>query len=103
MGGGDGEKGEETVAIGMHGVCISTGLAAALDASLKPGDVVVARTAETLDQKLRIESDSALVDFAVACGARAVNIPLTSEKTVATPNHNPHLTLTASIRPTEST
>src|SRR5258708_21038620 len=102
MGGGDGEKGEETVAIGMHGVCISTGLAAALDASLKPGDVVVARTAETLDQKLRIESDSALVDFAVACGARAVNISLTSEKIVATADEKQELSGSGGIVEMES-
>src|SRR5258708_26741178 len=102
MGGGDGEKGEETLLIEMPVVCISTGLAAALDASLKPGDVVVARTAETLDQKLRIESDSALVDFAVACGARAVNISLTSEKIVATADEKQELSRSGSLVEMES-
>jgi len=102
IGGENADKAMQTLPIEMHDVCISTGLAAALDASLKPGDVVVARTAETLDQKLRIESDSALVDFAVACGARAVNISLTSEKIVATADEKQELSRSGSIVEMES-
>ena len=102
IGGENADKAMQTLPIEMHDVCISTGLAAALDASLKPGDVVVARTAETLDQKLRIESDSALVDFAVACGARAVNISLTSEKIVATADEKQELSGSGSIVEMES-
>ena len=102
IGGENADKAMQTLPIEMHDVCISTGLAAALDASLKPGDVVVARTAETLDQKLRIESDSALVDFAVSCGARAVNISLTSEKIVATADEKQELSRSGSIVEMES-
>ena len=102
IGGENADKAMQTLPIEIHDVCISTGLAAALDASLKPGDVVVARTAETLDQKLRIESDSALVDFAVACGARAVNISRTSEKIVATADEKQELSRSGSIVEMES-
>jgi len=102
IGGENADKAMQTLPIEIHDVCISTGLAAALDASLKPGDVVVARTAETLDQKLRIESDSALVDFAVACGARAVNISLTSEKIVATADEKQELSGSGGIVEMES-
>jgi nucleoside phosphorylase len=102
IGGENADKAMQTLPIEIHDVCISTGLAGALQANLKPGDVVVARTAETLDQKLRIESDSALVDFAVACGARAVNISLTSEKIVATADEKQELSRSGSIVEMES-
>jgi adenosylhomocysteine nucleosidase len=102
IGGENTDKAMRTLPIEIHDVCISTGLAGALDASLKPGDIVVARTAETLDQKLRIESDSALVDFAVACGARAVNISLTSKKIVATADEKQELSGSGSVVEMES-
>jgi adenosylhomocysteine nucleosidase len=97
IGGENAYKAMRTLPIEMHDVCISTGLAGALQASLKPGDIVVARTAETLDQKLRIESDSALVDFAVACGARAVKISLTSETIVAMADEKQELGKSGSV------
>ncbi len=97
IGGENALKAMQTLPIEMHNVCISAGLAAALEADLKPGDVVVARTSKTLDQKLRVESDSALVDFAVACGARAVDVSLTSEKIVATADEKQELSASGSI------
>ena len=102
MGGENADKAMQTLPIEMHDVCISTGLAGALEASLKPGDVVVARTSETLDQKLRVESDSALVDIAVACGARAVNISLTLEKVAMTADEKQELSASGSIVEMES-
>jgi adenosylhomocysteine nucleosidase len=102
IGGENADKAMRTIPIEIHDVCISTGLAGALQANLKPGDIVVARTAETLDQKLRMESDSALVDFAVACGARAVNVSLTSEKIVATADEKQELSTSGSVVEMES-
>jgi adenosylhomocysteine nucleosidase len=97
IGGENAEKAMQTLPIEMHDVCISTGLAGALESGLKPGEVVVARTSKTLDQKLRVESDAALVGFAVACGARAVNASLTSEKVVATADEKQKLSARGSV------
>jgi adenosylhomocysteine nucleosidase len=97
MGRENAEEAMRTLPIEMHDVCISAGLAGALESSLKPGDVVVASTSKTLDRKLRVESDVVLVDFAVACGARAVNISLTSEKIVATAGEKQELSAHGSI------
>jgi adenosylhomocysteine nucleosidase len=103
IGGENADKAMQTLPIEIHDVCISTGLAGALDASLKRGDVVVARTSKRTDQKLRVESDAVLVDFAVACGARAVKISLTSEKIVATADEKQELSRSGSIVEMEST
>lgn len=73
-----------SIPVGQCDLCISSGLAGALDASLKPGDVVVARTSETLDHSLMVASDPFLVDSAVTCGARPVDTLLTSNKILAT-------------------
>jgi adenosylhomocysteine nucleosidase len=97
MGRENAEEAMRTLPIEMHDLCISAGLAGALEGSLKPRDVVVARTSKTLDKKLRIESDAILVDFAMACGARAVNILLTSEKIVATADEKQDLSASGSI------
>jgi adenosylhomocysteine nucleosidase len=97
MGRENGEEAMRTLPIEMHDVCISAGLAGALESSLKPGDIVVARTSKTLDKKLIVESDAVLVDFALACGARAVNILLTSEKIVATADEKQELSASGSV------
>jgi adenosylhomocysteine nucleosidase len=97
IGGDNADKAMQTVPMGMYDVCISAGLAGALEADLRPGDVVVARTSETLDQGLRVESDAALVDFAVACGARAVNVSLTSRKIVAAADEKQALSASGSV------
>jgi adenosylhomocysteine nucleosidase len=97
IGGENAEKAMQTLPIEIHDVCISTGLAGALEAGLKPGDVVVARTSKTLDQRLSVESDPVLVDFAVACGARAVKVSLTSEKVVVTADEKNALNASGSV------
>jgi len=97
IGGDNADKAMQTVPMGMYDVCISAGLAGALEADLRPGDIVVARTSETLDQELRVESDAVLVDFAVACGARAVNISLTSRKIVAAADEKQELSASGSV------
>jgi adenosylhomocysteine nucleosidase len=102
IGGENADKAMQTLPVETHDVCISTGLAGALDASLRPGDIVVARTAETFDRKLRVESDSTLVDFAIACGARAVKVSLTSEKIVATADEKQELTRSGNVVEMES-
>jgi adenosylhomocysteine nucleosidase len=102
IGGENADKALRTVPIEIHDVCICTGLAGALDAGLKPGDVVVARTSKTIDQELRVESDAVLVDFAVACGARAVKISVTSEKIVATADEKQELSRSGSVVEMES-
>jgi len=97
MGGENAAKAMQTLPIEMHDVCISAGLAGTLEAGLKPGDVVVARTSHTLDRKLRVESDAVLVDFALECGARLVKSSLTSEKIVATADEKQELGANGSI------
>src|ERR1700722_10380299 len=69
-----------SVPLEIHDVCISSGLAGSLDTGLRPGDVVVAHAAETLNQSCKAASDESLFDVAVACGAKPVNVSLTSEK-----------------------
>lgn len=97
IGGDNAAKAMQTLPVELHDVCISTGLAGALQAGLKPGDIVVARTSQTLDRKLRAEGDAVLVDFAVECGARLVNSSLTSEKIVATADEKQELGASGSI------
>lgn len=97
MGGENAGKAMKTIPVGMHDICVSAGLAGALDANLQPGDVVVARTSHTLDQELRVKSEAVLVDFAIDCGARAVNRSLTSEKIVATADEKQGLSARANV------
>src|SRR5580693_4108554 len=73
-----------SIPLEIHDICISSGLAGSLDSTLRPGDVVVARTSETLAQTTMAASDASLVQLAIASGAKPVNVSLTSEKIVAT-------------------
>jgi adenosylhomocysteine nucleosidase len=73
-----------SIPIEVHDICISSGLAGSLDTALSPGDVVVAHTAETLDQRCRAASEASLFDLAVSYGAKPVNVSLTSERIIAT-------------------
>jgi nucleoside phosphorylase len=86
IGGESAVKAVSSLPTNSYDVCISSGLAGSLDATLKPGDVVVARTAETVGQDCQAASDAGLVDLAVESGAKAVNVSLTAEKIVATAN-----------------
>lgn len=92
-----------SVPIELHDICVSTGLAGSLDAALHPGDIVVARNTETPDQKCRAISDASLVNLAVACGAKPVDISLTSEKIVATREEKEALGQKGSMVEMEST
>src|SRR5260370_22335858 len=74
IGGENADKAMRTLPIEMHDVCISTGLAGALDASLRPGDIVVARTPETFDQKRRGEKGTGPLEFPTCCGALARSV-----------------------------
>src|SRR5271165_5780959 len=65
-------------------VLVSTGLAGALDENLKLGEIVVARTCRTVSRATKLQSDSGLLDLAVAAGARTVDVFLTVEAIVAT-------------------
>jgi adenosylhomocysteine nucleosidase len=78
-------------------VMISTGLAGALDANLKLGEVVVARSTRVFGKKSSIESDYALRELAVAAGARAVDVFLTSETIVATAAEKEELSPSGSV------
>lgn len=103
MGAENAAKAMSSIPIELHDLCISTGLAGSLDVSLTPGDVVVARTSETLDQNCYAASEPILVDLAVAYGAKLVNISLTSEKIVATAEEKEELSQKGSIVEMEST
>jgi adenosylhomocysteine nucleosidase len=85
-----------TIPVELHDVCISSGLAGALDPGLKPGDVVAARTAETLDKALSMDCDHALANLAASCGGRVVDSLLTSDRIIATADAKQELSLRAS-------
>jgi adenosylhomocysteine nucleosidase len=103
IGGENATKSMLSIPVDLHDVCISSGLAGSLDTVLKPGDVVVAHTTETLDQGCQASSDAALFDLAVTCGARPVNVCFTSEKIVATAEAKEELSQKGSIVEMEST
>ena|SRR5579872_3965172 len=86
----------------LYDACISSGLAGSLDATLRPGHVVVARMAETMGQGCQVASDAGLVDLAAESGAKAVNVSLTSEKIVATAEEKEALSQKAMIVEMES-
>jgi adenosylhomocysteine nucleosidase len=92
-----------SIPLEIHDVCISSGLAGSLDAALEPGDVVVARTAEMLDESCKAASDASLVDVAAASGAKPVNVSLTSEKIVATAEEKEEISRKGSIVEMETT
>jgi adenosylhomocysteine nucleosidase len=54
-------------------VCISSGLAGALRAEHRPGDVLAAREVHATTRKKMIRSDPALLGLARACGAKVVD------------------------------
>lgn len=103
MGGENAANAMLSIPLDLHDICISSGLAGSLDAALKPGDVAVARTTETLDQDCMAASDAALLALAVASGAKAVNVSLTSEKIIATAEEKEELSQKGSIVEMETT
>jgi adenosylhomocysteine nucleosidase len=103
IGGDNAAKAMLSIPIDLHDVCISSGLAGSLDTALKPGDVIVARTSQTLEQGFKAASDATLVDLAVATGAKTVQVSLTSEKIVATAVGKEDLSQRGSVVEMEST
>lgn len=103
IGGESAAKAIQSIPLEVHDLCISSGLAGSLDVSLTPGDVVVARTAETLDQNIKAASDLNLVELAVSAGAKPVGISLTSEKIIATADAKEDLSRQGSIVEMETT
>lgn len=84
MGGENAKKAMSTIPLEQHDFCLCTGLAGALDPNLKLGEIVVGRCSESADRTRKTESDPDLVRFALALGARAVNVFVTSDTIVAT-------------------
>lgn len=97
IGGENAAAAMQTLPIEMHDVCISAGLAGALQTGLSPGDLVVAKISQTVDRKLQVESNTALVDLALECGARLVNSSFTVDKIVATADEKQELAASGSI------
>jgi nucleoside phosphorylase len=87
----------------LHDLCICSGLAGSLDPGLKPRDVVVARTAQTVRQNGTAASDAFLFDLAVSAGAKPADVSLTSERIVAAAEEKEDLGRKGSIVEMEST
>jgi adenosylhomocysteine nucleosidase len=102
MGGENATRAISSLPRDVYDVCISSGLAGSLDAALEPGEVAVARAAETLGGECQAVSDAGLVDLAVRLGAKAVNVSLTSERIVASAEEKEALGQKGSIVEMES-
>lgn len=103
MGGENASSAMQSIPLDVHDICISSGLAGSLDLALTPGDIVAARTAETLERNLSVASDAALIDLALASGAKVVAASLTSEKIIATADEKESLSRQGSIVEMETT
>jgi adenosylhomocysteine nucleosidase len=103
IGGDNAVKALASIPLEFHEVCISSGLAGSLEADLKPGDIVAASTTETLEKGCKAGSDAGLIELAVASGAKAVKVSLTSEKIIATAGEKEDLSRKGSIVEMEST
>jgi adenosylhomocysteine nucleosidase len=73
-----------SIPVDAHDVCISSGLAGALDDGLQLGAVVVARGCRTVGRSEKVVGDEFLFDLGSSLAARAVDVSLTSEKIVST-------------------
>ena len=97
MGRENATKAMSTIPLETYDVCISTGLAGALDPHLKLGQIVVGPVAVTRDRRHKPESDTGLVSCAIACGACAVSAFLTSDTIVATADEKQSLAASGSV------
>jgi adenosylhomocysteine nucleosidase len=102
IGGDNAAKATSSIPVEVHDVCISSGLAGSLDAAFRPGDIVAARIAETLDKKCKGASEASLIELAAASGARVVKASLTSEKIIGTAGEKEDLSQEGSIVEMES-
>jgi adenosylhomocysteine nucleosidase len=97
IGGENTKKAMSTIPLEMQDLCISAGLAGALDGNLKIREIVVGRTAQNSDHSQESESDVDLVGLANACGARVVNVFLTSRTIVVTADEKRSLSAFGSV------
>jgi adenosylhomocysteine nucleosidase len=103
MGMDNASRAMSSLPVELHDLCISSGLAGSLDSTLKPRDVVVARTAQTLRQNVTAASDAFLFDLAVSMGAKPAEVSLTSEKIVAAAEEKEGLSRKGNMVEMEST
>jgi adenosylhomocysteine nucleosidase len=92
----------QTIPLELTDVCISTGLAGALDPGLKPGIIVAGRFCETVSKLQKTSSDSDLLNLASAAGARTLDMFLTSETILVTASEKQALAATGSVVEMES-
>ena len=83
-------------------LCVSTGLAGGLRDGLRIGDVVAARRAVARGSGAQIASSAALVAAAAACGARTVDVCLTSNELAVTAEQKRKLAVDGDIVEMES-
>jgi adenosylhomocysteine nucleosidase len=102
MGCENAKKAMHTIPFEIQDVCISAGLAGALEADLRERDIVVARSVEAIHQTQNMQSDTDLSGFAIACGARLVNTFLTSDAIIATASEKQMLRASGSVVEMES-
>ncbi|HYL61682.1 MAG TPA: hypothetical protein VE077_03595 [Candidatus Methylomirabilis sp.] len=91
-----------SIPIELHDICISAGLAGSLDPELKAGTIVAARMAQALEGDSQTASDTILLDLAFSCGARIIDVSLTSDKIVSSADEKESLSPRASIVEMES-
>lgn len=84
MGRENANKAMASVPVEHHDVCISAGLAGALEPAFHRGDIVAATISETLQQDSNATSDAILLDLASSCGAKITTASFTSERIVST-------------------
>ncbi len=83
-------------------ICISTGLAGALQPRHRIGDVLVARAVRAAGGEGFVKSDARLRHAAKTCGAREVNAFLSSDRTVLTAKEKSRLAFSADAVDMES-
>ena len=91
-----------SIPVGLHDVCISAGLAGALDPALKPRSVVAPRLTQTSQRDVAAVSDAVLLDLAASCGAIPADSSMTSERIVATVPEKESLSQVSNIVEMES-
>jgi len=72
-------------------ICISTGLAGALQSRYRPGDIVAARLVSEVGEPVAVASHPELLAAAVDCGARQIERFVTSRTLVARAEEKRHL------------
>jgi nucleoside phosphorylase len=83
-------------------MCISTGLAGALQLRHRIGDVVVARAVHSAGAEALVKSDTKLRRAATLCGAREVNAFLSADRAVLTAKEKGRLAFSADAVEMES-